>query len=171
MNILGWTIALTPRITHERQRTNRNQAAMTSNVGMSALPGETVASRIHRQEIELAERVLRAAEDRQSARELYCQEVHECRPNQVSATLRQRLGGAHAVEADPQFAPILVEEIELLEQAVADLAEDGLVSSRSLALAGRDLLEDLHLRLGHAEAVRYLGTVAVFGSHAQTEIA
>jgi hypothetical protein len=160
MSIFGWTLALRRRVTPEQQRAERNDAAMTAGVGLAALPGQTIAARIHRLEIEHAVRLVRTALDRQWWREATGATVHTFTPDEFSATLRKRLGAAAAVEANAEFAAILSEEIAILEQAVSDLADDLRMSH--LAVRGRMLLEDLHLRMGNAEAVQFLGGVAVF---------
>ncbi|CAL9677599.1 hypothetical protein SUDANB95_07925 (plasmid) [Actinosynnema sp. ALI-1.44] len=163
MKILGWTVTVARRTPAAQQRGDRNAAAMTGGVGLAALPGGTLAARIHRQEIDLAVRLIRFAAERRWVRELYRQALFPYRPDEFAATLRRRLGAAAAVEPDPQFAPILAEEIAVLEQAVADLAKDVLLGSHHHIVSdGRALLEDLHLRSGYAEAVQYLGSVAVF---------
>jgi hypothetical protein len=160
MNIFGWTI--TRRVAPERRRAERNAAAMISAVGLAALPAELAsAARIHRDEISLAEHIVRTADATQWRRKAHGQPVYAFHPDEFASALRKRLGAAAAVEVDPQFAPILAEEIAILEHAVADIDADIFVSRR-LAADGRALLEDLHVRFGHAEAVQYLGTVVVF---------
>lgn len=166
MNIFGWTITKTDRSEAQRARDARNAAAMTSSVGIRALPGEATAARIHRDEVEVAKRILRRVMDRQFMFEE--SQRRDYRPDVFAATMHKQFGAAAAVEVDPQFAPIVVEQIELLERAVADLAAlaaMGLHSETPLSYEGRGLLEDLYARLGHAEAIEHLGTVAVFAQH------
>ncbi|GLZ28117.1 hypothetical protein Lesp02_03070 [Lentzea sp. NBRC 105346] len=155
MNFLGWTITICRRAARELPA-DRNAAAMTNCVGTAAIAsGDVVTARIHRDEILLAEHLLRSAADQQWLRQRRGQTVHLYEPDQFAATLRLRLGAAAAVEVDAQFAAILPEEIALLGQAIYDITGDMFLED--LVLEGRMLLADLHLRLGHAMAMAEFG--------------
>jgi hypothetical protein len=167
VNIFGWSITRSAATSSAQARAARNAAAMTSSVGTAALPGAPTAARIHRDEIPLAVRILRKAHEYQWVLRLHQHPVSDYRPDEFAAVLQQRLGAAAAVEANPQFAPFLPEEIERLEQAVRDLFRIDLIGDATqLGTVGRVLLEDLHLRLGHSEAIQHLGSVAVFADRA-----
>lgn len=166
MNIFGWTVTVRRRVSAQQSRADRNAAAMTGCIGTAALPGEQLGARIHRDEIALAEAVLRAAKkENSSARLMYPTCAHtdlDFDVDRFVAVLHERLGGAAAVEANPQFAAILPHDVAVIEQAVTDLAKHAFLTlSEHLVQQGRVLLEDLHQRLGHAQAVHFLGNVAV----------
>jgi hypothetical protein len=160
MNVFGWTITISPSVTRQQRRADRNAAAMTRSVGMAALPGQTAAARIHVDEIALAVSILRAAESRQWSLKLHGKTVHDLRPNEFDAELQTRLGAAGAVEPDPKFAPILPAEIDQIQHAIEEIVDD-YPSFTWLIEPGRSLLQDLRMRFGHAEAVQYLGTIPV----------
>ncbi|MFD8497983.1 hypothetical protein [Amycolatopsis sp. NPDC059657] len=169
VRIFGWTISANRLTSTEAVRRARNEAAMTASVGTAALPGAGVAaSRIHQDEVSLAVTIVRQAQKGQWRRTLRGRTEHQYDTEAFSATLRQRLGAATAV-GEPQFAPIFLAEIEMLTQATTDLIEMSTLEVESLAGAGRALVEDLHLRLGHAEAIEHLGQVAVFASTATSQ--
>lgn len=164
--IFGWSITRTNRPGPAARRAARNDAAMTSSIGAPVLPGEPVAARIHREEIPLAEAIIREAHHNQwrltgTERGEYGTRV-DYRPDEFAAILRQRLGAAAAVEADPAFAPTLAEEITLVEQALTVLHAWLYNDRQQLGPRGRMLVTDLHTRMGHAEAIQHLGNTIAF---------
>jgi len=150
MNIFGLTITRSRR---GPSRAERN--ALAARAGAIAGNSGPVAVRIHRDELALVERLVRAA--------AWSEARWTGSADEFVASLHVRLGAASAVEASPQFVPFLPDEIAIVELAVNYVYRDP--DSYRLELAGRQLLEDLRLRLGHAEAVRQLGPIAVFASH------
>lgn len=171
MNIFGWTFTVRRTVTPHQLRADRNAAAMVGSLGAAALPGTQLGARIHRDEIALAESLLRMAlAENRAVRRAYPHGTYTdlgFDPDQFVATMHQRLGAAAAVEADVQFAAILPQEVAMIEAAVIDLhADAGIKLGTHLRRPGRELVEDLHQRLGHAHAVRFLGEVPVLSSTA-----
>ncbi|MEV6235998.1 hypothetical protein [Lentzea sp. NPDC051838] len=152
MNIFGLTITRTRR---GPSRAERNASAAGARSAEDTGGPEGV--RIHRDELVLVERLIR------TAGWVNVSGRWKGPVDEFVASLHVRLGAASAVEADPQFVPFLLDEIAIVERAVLHL--DGSPDYRRLVGNGRQLLEDLRLRLGHAEAVRQLGEIAVFAQN------
>lgn len=141
----------------QRKRDERNRRAMTSQVGETgdAVGPARFPAPIAEDEIAFACSLLTAVQmesDRVSID-----------ADTIRTALHRRMGAAAVVRAEPEFCPILAEEIDVLELAVRTLATSILTSQRDRAVEGQQLLDDLHKRQGHAEAVHFLGTVPVFG--------
>lgn len=144
----------------ERQRREeRNCRAMTGQVGdTSAADATGFPAPIAADEIDLACSVLEEAQEDPFVRGFPTRaDVQEFR-----AALHRRMGAAAAVHAAPEFCPILAGEIEILARAVHSLGISPRTDARDAVGEGQRLLDDLHQRQGHAEAIQHLGSQPVF---------
>ncbi|MBN9748601.1 hypothetical protein DMP23_47325 [Amycolatopsis sp. A1MSW2902] len=160
MKIFGQTVYLSPQAreaARQQRRAERNERAMTSQIG-SADPDADVRfgypSSIAQDEITFACELLVAARKETGGDTIDVESIR--------TALRRRCGAAAAVHAAPEFVPILAPEIDVLERAVALLEQRSWTWQHHLRLFGRELLDDLRRRQGHAEAVRYIGELPVF---------
>jgi len=127
----------------------------------TATPRDTLAVEITADELALIEWLAYAGYNQANHHGLAERPADGPVPAFVKA-LRMRVGAAMAADDNPAGIPLFEHEIESIERAVRALDASYYTRQHQEVQAGVDLIRQLHVRLGYAQAVRYLGDVPVF---------